>query len=141
MVGLFRSRKPRPPADDAEPVDAPRTDRLSYRLNVKEVELYPTAIRLLWYYYNPDDQAKGVGSEKEYPGPIDETTGDSIRELEKSNLLEVIPTFSDFSVTARVTAIGLKLMAAQSDPATFAPTEVVDPGSGATMLYRAVNLG
>ena len=143
MVAFFRHRKSvaPPPPEEEEPESPFRTGTLASRLNVKEIELYPTAIRLLWFYYDPSDQGGATGREKEFPGPVDETTNDSVRELEKINLLEVIPTFNDFSITARLTGPGLKLMASQPTPGTLSVTEQTDPVTGATTVEKSVNLG
>ncbi len=140
-MGFFRSRKtvaPPPPEEEPEPRNA---GGLASRLNVKEIDLYPIAVKLLWHYYDPADQGKPEGSAREFPGPIDETVDDSVKELERVHLLEVVPTFSDFGITAKLTHAGLVLMGAQGAPGNLAPTEVTDPTTGAVTVYRAVNLG
>ena len=140
-MALFRSRKtPAPPPEEEE--ESPRRPGgLATRLNYKEIELYPTAIKLLWHFYDPQDNGSAEGREREFPGPLDETVTDSVRELEKINLLEVVPTFTDFSVTAKLTKLGLDLMARQSSPGTLAPVELTDPVTGATTGFKSVDLG
>ena len=140
MVAFFRSRKSAAPPPEEEE-ESPSPGGLAARLNYKEIELYPTAIKILWHYYDPGDVGKPEGSEKEFPGPLDETVSDSIRELEKMNLIEVIPTFTDFSVTAKLTKLGLGLMSKQSSPGTLVPVELTDPSTGATTGFKSVNLG
>ncbi len=142
MGGFFRSRKAAsPPPEDEPDDDRPRVGGLASRLNVKEVELYPTAIRLLWHYFDPEDRGKEEGRPKEFPGPIDDTVADSVKELEKVRLIEVVPTFSDFGVTAKLTRVGLQLMSGQTESGRLAQTEVTDTSTGAITVYRAVNLG
>ncbi len=142
MGGFFRSRKASspPPAEEPE-AETPRAGGLASRLNVKEVELYPTAIRLLWHYFDREDVGKEEGRPKEFPGPVDDTVEDSIKELEKVRLLEIVPTFSDFGVTAKLTRAGLELMGAQPESGKLARTEITDSSTGAITVYTAVNLG
>lgn len=141
MVGLFRSRKAVAPPPDEEEGENATPSGLALRLNVKEIELYPTAVRLLWHYYDPGDRDGTEGRAKEFPGPIDETVEDSVRELERVNLLERVPTFSDFGITAKLTSEGIRVMAGQGDPGKLAPVELTDPTTGAITVYKAVNLG
>lgn len=140
-MGFFRSRKPAAPPEEDEPEETRGVGGLAARLNYKEVELYPTAIKLLWHFYDPGDAGQPEGREKEFPGPLDETVSDSVRELEKMSLIDVIPTFTDFSVTAKLTKLGLDLMSRQTAPGTLAPVEITDPVTGATTGFKSVNLG
>jgi hypothetical protein len=110
-------------------------------LNRKEVELYPRAVQLLWHYYTPEDRGKPEGRAKEFPGPIDEVVNDCVRELEKANLIEVVPTFSDFGITAKLTALGLQVMDGQSQSGRLNSVEVVDPGTRAVTVFKEVKLG
>jgi hypothetical protein len=122
--------------------DAEETEgQLRVRLTQKEIELYPLAVKLLWHYYDARDNGKEAGSPKEFPGPIDETVNDSVWELEKVGLLEVIPTFSDFSITAKLTRLGLQVMARQSGTGHLEPVSIPDPGTGELTVYKEVNLG
>jgi hypothetical protein len=130
---------PAPPADTEAVGESP--SELKVRLTQKEIELYPLAIKLLWHYYDPQDAGKEEGRAKEFPGPIDDTVTDTLGELEKVGLLEVIPTFSDFSVTAKLTRRGLDIMAGQSEPGKLSPASITDPGTGAVTVYKEVNLG
>ncbi|HYK92493.1 MAG TPA: hypothetical protein VEY07_00415, partial [Thermoplasmata archaeon] len=137
MVAFFRSRKSAAPPPPEEEDYGPSPGGLAARLNYKEIELYPTAIKILWHYYDPADVGHPEGREREFPGPLDENVSDSIRELEKMNLIEVVPTFTDFSVTAKLTKLGLDLMSKQSAPGTLTPVEITDPSTGATTGFKA----
>jgi hypothetical protein len=144
MRGLFgfkkqpRSARPPPAAPAA---DNPNLSGLAARLNHKEIELYPMAIKILWHFYNPADAGKDEGEAKELPGPIDETKEDSVRELEKVNLIEIVPTFSDFGITAKLTKVGIQLMSVQPEAGRLAAVEVTDPVTGAITVYKQVELG
>ena len=145
MRGFFGSRKSARPAATPPPEPAAAEPSgpggLAARLNHKEIELYPTAIKILWHFYDAADVGKDEGTPKELPGPIDETMEDSVRELEKVNLIEIVPTFSDFGITAKLTKVGLQLMSAQKEPGKLASVAVTDPVTGAVTLYKQVNLG
>jgi hypothetical protein len=82
---LFGGRKTEEPPAPAEPEPDPSEDR---RFD-KVVEIYPVAVKLLWHFYVPGEQGNAEGSVRELPGPIDESTADSVRELEKIGLVEV----------------------------------------------------
>jgi hypothetical protein len=140
----FGSKKSAAPAPEpqANPTAAGADEPdLKVRLTQKEVELYPLAVKLLWHYYDPQDNGKEEGRPKEFPGPIDDTVNDSAHELEKVGLLEVIPTFSDFSITAKLTRLGLQVMSGQSEPGHLNPASFTDPNTGTLTVYKEVNLG
>jgi len=120
--------------DEASPSD------LKVRLTQKEIELYPLAVKLLWHFYDAQDNDKAEGSPKEYPGPIDDTVTDSVRELEKAGLLQVVPTFSDFSITAKLSALGLQVMSSQSELGHLVPVSIPDRGTGELTVYKEVDL-
>ena len=130
-----RIRRASPPTEDDGPSE------LKIRLTQKQIELYPLAVKLLWHYHDPQDDDLEEGRQKEFPGPIDDTVTDTLAELEKVGLLVVVPTFSDFSVTAKLTRIGLQVMSGQSVPGKLTPANVTDPRTGTLTVYKEVNLG
>jgi hypothetical protein len=107
----------------------------------KVIEVYPATVRLLWHFYDPKDVGKEEGSTKEYPGPIDESTADGVQELEKIGLIEVIPSFGDFGVTAKMTKLGIQLMSTQTEPGRIKSVRIVDPSSMSAMVFQEVAMG
>ncbi len=107
----------------------------------KHIEVYPATVRLLWHFYDSSDLGKEEGAPKEFPGPIDEPTADGVQELEKQGLIEVIPSFGDFGVTAKMTKLGLQLMSTQSEPGRIRTVRIVDPSTMSAMVFEEVSMG
>ena len=140
MRGLFGSRKTPPPPEPA-PEEAPAHPSLKSMLNEKEYQLYPKAVKLLWHFYNPADRGREEGTPKEFPGPIDEDIADSVKELEKENLVEVVSAFGEFGITAKLTKLGLFLMADQKEPGHLSPVRIQGEEESQVIVYTEVNLG
>jgi hypothetical protein len=144
MRGLFGSRKKQPeePTETEAPPEAgPDATTLRAALNEKDVELYPRAVKLLWHFYDPADKGKPEGALKDYPGPISEDIADCVRELEKAQLVEVISSFGDFGVRAKMTKLGLIVLGDQPVPGRLSPVRIVDPATTRVTVYKEVNLG
>jgi hypothetical protein len=137
---LFGSRKPAAPAPPAES-SPPEESDLSDRRFDKSIEVYPSTVRLLWHFFQPADVGKEEGTPKEYPGPIEESVADGIQELEKLKLIEVIPQFGDFGTTAKMTKLGLQLMAAQPDPGRLKSIRLIDPATLTGTVFSEVSMG
>lgn len=140
MPGFFGSRKAAkaapPPAAEEEEAPPSRDRRFD-----KEVEIYPVAVKLLWHFYQPADKGKVEGSPKELPGPIEESVADSVKELEKIGVLEVVPGFGDFGITAKLTPLGLRIMSDQAQPGHLAEVQLLNETTQGMTIYREVTLG
>ena len=107
----------------------------------KEIEIYPQTVKLLWHFFVPADVGKEEGSEKEYPGPIEESVEDGIHELEKMHLIEIIPSFGDFGITAKMTKLGLEVMSQQPEPGRLKTIRIVNPATLTGTVFKEVSMG
>ncbi|HEV2520632.1 MAG TPA: hypothetical protein VGX00_08505 [Thermoplasmata archaeon] len=137
---LFGSKKPTAPPAPPEPEPESEPEGGDRRFD-KVIEIYPSTVKLLWHFFQPSDAGKEEGAPKEYPGPIEESVADGIQELEKLHLIEVIPSFGDFGVTAKMTKQGLQLMASQSEPGRLRTVRLIDPSTLSGTVFREVSMG
>ncbi|MCI4349670.1 MAG: hypothetical protein L3J93_05590 [Thermoplasmata archaeon] len=136
---LFGSRKAEAPpvAREPEPAADPSGDR---RFD-KKIDIYPATVKLLWHYFNPSDLGKEEGTPKELPGPVADSAADGVAELEKIGLVETVPRFGDFGITAKLTSLGLQVMADQTEPGRLAPVRITNPTTRASTIYAEIHLG
>jgi hypothetical protein len=138
---LFGGKKTPPPAPAPPPEEsAPDEHDLKLQLSQKVIEIYPITVKLLWHFYNAQDQGKEEGRMIELPGPIDDTVTDSVKELEREYLLEIVPTFSDFGITAKLTRLGLQIMASQTVPGHLSPVTIPNENTGSPVVYKELDL-
>jgi hypothetical protein len=137
---LFGARKPPAPAPTPEPPTAEESDLMDRRFD-KEIEVYPSTVKLLWHFFQSGDVGKDEGTPKELQGPIEESVADGIQELEKLRLIEVIPQFGDFGVTAKMTKLGLQVMAAQPEAGRLKAIRLIDPVTLTGTVFKEVSMG
>jgi hypothetical protein len=107
----------------------------------KEVELYPAAVKLLWRFFQPDDRGKDEGTPREYDGEVTQEVEDSVHELSLEGLIEVTESFASSGVTARLTKLGLAVMADQPEPGHLKPVRVLNPATTRVTVYDEIDLG
>lgn len=136
---LFGSKKAAPVP--AAPESSRETEDVADHRFDKEIEIYPGAVRLLWHFYQPADVGKPEGTPKELQGPIDEPTADGAKELEKIGLIEIVPGFGDFGITAKLTQLGLQVMDGQTERGHLSEVSMTNPVTRAVTIYKEVHLG
>ncbi|HEV2166982.1 MAG TPA: hypothetical protein VGS23_08445 [Thermoplasmata archaeon] len=136
---LFGSRSAPAPPPEPEPPEA-EPEGGDRRFD-KEIEVYPSTVKLLWHFFMPADVGKEEGTPKEYPGPIEESVADGIQELERVHLIETIPEFGDFGITAKMTKLGLELMASQPEPGRLKTVRLIDPVRMTGIVFKEVSMG
>jgi hypothetical protein len=132
------------PAKARAPSAAPTAGRVSDRGPTafeKEVELYPSAIKLLWHFFRPEDRGKDQGTPKVYSGEVTDEVRDCVHELSLEGLIEVTDSFAGQGVTARLTQLGLAVMANQPQPGHLKPVRITDPATTRVTVYDEIKLG
>jgi hypothetical protein len=137
MRGFFGSRKSQEaPAPEPPPAEPEAED---HRFD-KEIEIYPVAVKALWHFYVPTDQGKPTATLKELPGPIDESVSDSVEELEKMGLIDIESGFEEFGIHAKMTPLGLQVMAPQTEAGHLKAVRITNPQTRQSTVYKEVNM-
>ena len=143
LVGmrLWGSRPPRkPPPSAAAPPEAPDQQEVE-RLFDRKVELYPQEVRFLWFFFHREDAELAEGAETVFPGPVDEVDAAVIQQLDEMGMLVITPDAGDFGLRARLTRLGLQLMASQPESGRLSPVRLIDPSTGQGTVYQEAKLG
>jgi hypothetical protein len=143
MSGTPASKKVRPTKAAARPPGrhVSNTSDVGPTAFEKEVEIYPAAVQLLWQFYQPADRGKAEGTPRTFAGEVTQEIEDCVHELTVEGRIEVTDSFASSGVTAKLTKLGLLVMADQPEPGHLKPARVMNPATKRVTVYDEVKLG